>query len=447
MKKNLIYAVILLLGFTACRKTEVEEAFYASSEKRMQDTLEFIRKQLTSAPHGWKGGLTTGLKGGFGFYFNFDADQNVDMLSDYSTASGNDVKKSTYRVSATNTAALLFDTYNYISLLQDPVPGVAGGTSGQGYRSDVEFIYTGHRGDSLFFKGKKYEHPFTLVKTSQIEKDAYLSGGINLYQTNFANVFNNNYSYAYYNDGSNENLAVEIDWTGKRVRFITVNSTGEATAIFASPFYYTASELSLVRKYYASYKGKAIKALKYEDNGILLMFTDGTTGKLASQTTPVYKFDLAFDYNKPFSRIVDGDAIPGVTATVHIFDQVKSLFTTSGRTITSQYFQIRNNTTAVFYIAYYSGTPPDHSSFTASATYEITKRTGDRIWLKRTAIDANFNTRATQVAPVNNFFGTGSEREFVLAWATSSNASVKFPIGAIKLATNLNNMLYGRLGE
>lgn len=445
MKKNLIYAVILLLGFTACRKTEVENVFYASPEKRMQDTLEFIRKELLNSPYGWKGGLNTGLKGGFGFYVNFDAEQNVAMLSDYSTAAGTDVKQSTYRVSATNTAVLLFDTYNYISILQDPVPSVAGGTAGQGYRSDVEFIYTGHRGDSLFFKGKKYEHPFTLIKISQAEQQAYLAGSLNSYKTDFVNAFNSNYTSAYYNDGSNDNLAVEIDYSAKNVRFVTANSTtGEATGVYTSPFYYTATELSLVREYYAPYNGKAIKALKYEGNNILLVFTDGSTGVLSTQIVPVYKFDFAFDYNKLFSRIVGGDPIPGVTATVHIFDQVNTLFTNSGRTITDQYFRIRNNVTAVYYIAY-DGTAPDYTKFTAQATYEITKRTGDRIWLKRTATDANFDTRATQVAPINTFFGTGVEREFVLDWVTSSNASVKIPIGAIKSATNTNNMLYGRI--
>ena len=444
MRKNFIYAVMLLLGLTACRKTEVEDIFYASPEQRMTDTLNFIRGELKNAPYGWKAGFATGLKGGYGFYFQFDADQNVSMLSDYSTTSGADLKKSTYRVSPTNTPSLLFDTYNYISIMQDPVPGVAGGTAGQGYRSDIEFIYVGKRGDSLLFKGKKYSYPLTLIKLSQNEQQLYLNAGINSYKTNFAAAYNNNYMFSYLSGGQNGNLAVDIDYAGKAVKFSYVNASGSVTSIVTSPFYYTTSALNLVRSYYVPYNGKLIKALTYQGNKIQLIFTDGTTTELASQNSPLYKLDLVFDYNKTFKKLVSGDPIPGVTANVHIFDKVKELFTTSGRTINTMYFAFNNSTTATFYIAYTSGTSP----YVASATYQY-RREGNKLWLKRTGIDGgnNWTTRSIQVAPVDALFGSGDERELVLDWAASSDISVKFPIGAIKSATNLNNMLYGRLGE
>ncbi|WP_410219814.1 DUF4302 domain-containing protein [Pedobacter sp.] len=444
MRKNFIYAVMLLLGFTACRKTEVEDIFYASPEQRMADTLNFIRNELKTAQYGWKGGFATGLKGGYGFYFQFDADQNVSMLSDYSTTSGTDLKKSTYRVSPTNTPSLLFDTYNYISIMQDPVPGVAGGTAGQGYKSDIEFIYVGKKGDSLLFKGKKYSYPLTLIKLGQNEQQSYLNGGINSYKTNFAAAYNNNYMFSYLSGGQNGNLAVDVDYAGKIIKFSYVNASGSVTSIVSSPFYYTTSALNLVRSYYVPYNGKLIKGLTYQGNKVQLIFTDGTTTELASQNSPLYKLDLVFDYNKTFKKLVAGDPIPGVTANVPIFDKVRELFTTSGRTINTMYFAFTNSTTAIFYIAYTSGTSP----FVASATYQY-RREGNRLWLKRTGIDGgnNWNTRSVQVAPVDALFGTGDEREFVLDWAASSDISVKFPIGAIKSATNLNNMLYGRLGE
>lgn len=444
MKKNLIYAVLFLLGFTACRKTEVDELFYTSPEARMADTLNFLRKELASAPYGWKAGLATGLKGGYGFYMQFDAEQNVTMLSDYSTATGTDVKKSTYRVSPTNLASLVFDTYNYISILQDPVPGVAGGAAGQGLRSDIEFSYLFKSGDSLLFIGRKYELPLMLVKATQQEQQSFLAGGTNTYKTSFTNVFNNNYVFSYLSGGQNGNLAVELDYAGKRVKFTEVNSSGEVVSSYTSLFYYIPSDLSLVWGSYMSYKGKVIKALKYEGNKVLAVLTDNSTQELLTQNTPLYRLELVFDYNKNFKRIVSGDPIPGVTANVHVFDRVKELFTTSGRTISSMYFGFNNSTTATFYIAYSSGT----SNFVASATYQY-RREGNKLWLKRVGIDGgnNWTTRATQVAPVDNLFGTGDEREFLLDWAASSSNSVKFPIAAIKSVSNLNNMLYGRLGE
>jgi len=118
-----------LLFAVACKKDDVENVFGQKPEERISDTLTFIRNELVNAPNGWKGGFSTGAKGGFGFYFNFKDDQTVDMLSDYSTSSGNELKSSTYRVSPLFTPTLIFDTYNYITIMQDPAPD-AGGAAG-----------------------------------------------------------------------------------------------------------------------------------------------------------------------------------------------------------------------------------------------------------------------------------------------------------------------------
>jgi len=440
--KNLIYTVLLLIGFTACRKTEVEDAFYAKPEQRIADTLNYIRSELTKAQYGWKGGFSTGLKGGFGFYFQFGTDQYVTMLSDYSTASGTTPKQSTYRVSPTNEPSLLFDTYNYISLMQDPAPAVAGGTAGQGYRSDVEFVYSGHRGDSLFFVGKKYNNPFTLVKATAAEQQLYLNNGINTYRTAFSSVYNNKYAYSYLSGVTNLNLSVEIDYNSRNIVFAYADNNQNLVGITTVPFYVTANALSLVNPFYVSYNSKSIKSIVYSGDQVLVVFTDGSTAALSSQTNPLYSIGLSFDYNKYFKKIVAGPAIPGVTATTHIFDSVKQLFTTSGRTVDNMYFAFTNSTTAVFYIAYHTSS----SSFTASSTYQYT-RNGTQLTLKRVSYDGNWDSRVAEVAPVTALLGTGDQRGFVIDWAISSDKSVKFPIAAIKSASNPNNMLYGRLGE
>lgn len=447
MKKTLIYALILTLGFSACKKTEVDNLFYATPEQRIADTLNFIRNELTTAPYGWKGGFTTGLKGGFGFYFQFDNEQVVKMVSDFDNASAANSKGSSYRVFAGSLPSLLFDTYNYISLMQDPVPGTAGGSAGEGYRSDIEFTYRGHRGDSLFFAGKKYQYPLTLVKATENEKQAYLADGITACRNNFLVVNTLDYQFSFLSGNADGKLAIEVDYDGKILKFTYVNNAGEVTGSKTAPFFYTSSDLSLVRTFYVPYDGKWIKALRVDGNTILAVFTDGSTRLLGTQTSPLYNFPSVFDYNKTFKKLVwSGTQIPGITANVHIFNTVNSAFVASGRTISNMYFGFNNSTTAKFYIAYSATSNGVTTNYTASATYEY-RREGNKIWFKRTAIDNNFNTRATQVAAVNNFFGTGDEREFVLDWVSSSNPTVKYPIGAIKSATNLNNMLHGKIGE
>lgn len=442
MKRYFLYIGLALFALSACRKTDVEPAFYASPEKRMADTLSMLRNTLTGAQYGWKAGLSTGLSGGYGFYFEFNEANEIKMLSDISTASGNTAKTSTYRLSATSVASLLFDTYNYITLLQDPDGTISGGIDGQGLRSDIEFSYKRKRGDSLFFVGKKYEQPLTLVKASEAEQQAFLAGGLNTFKNGFANIYNTNYTFANLSAEQNGNMVVELDYTSKQINFANVNTAGEVVSSQIVPFYYTANDLSLVSGNFVPFNGKVIKALRYDADKVFAIFTDNSTQEMLSQATPLYKFDLVFDYNKNFKKLVAGDAIPGVTAEVHIFDRVRQLFTASTRNITQMYFGFDNSTTATYYIAYTSGS----SNFVASATYEY-RRQGPRIFFKRVSVNNNWDTRSTQVAPVNAFFGTGDEREFVLDWITSSSNTVKFPIGAIKSVSNLNNVLYGRLGE
>ncbi|WP_343533578.1 DUF4302 domain-containing protein [Pedobacter sp.] len=444
MKRYFLYAGVLLLALSACRKTEVDNLFADSPEGRMADTLAMIRKDLTSAQYGWKAGLQTGLKGGYGFYFQFTDDNKVKMVGDFSTTTGSTLKESTYRVSPTGVASLIFDTYNHISLLQDPVPDVAGGTAGQGFRSDVEFSYQGKRGDSLFFTGKKYSLPLVLIKATNTEQQAYQSSGLNTFSTGFSNVYNTNYAFSYALDAQANKLAIEVDYASKAIKFSYVDATGEVTSSKTSPYYYTTTDLSLVRPLFVPFAGKVIKAISYAGTKVNLIFTDGSNQEILNSGTPLYNIESVFAYNKAFKKLVSGATIPGVTANVHIFDQVRTLFTASSRNITNMYFGFTNSTTAIFYIAYTSGT----SSFVASATYEY-RRQGNSIFFKRIGIDGgnNWNTRATQVAPVNDLFGAGDEREFTIAWASSSSNTVKFPIGAIKSVANPNNMLYGRLGQ
>ncbi|ULT22383.1 DUF4302 domain-containing protein [Sphingobacterium sp. E70] len=155
-----------------------------------------------------EGGFSTGAKGGFGFYFNFKNDQTVDMLSDYSTSSGNELKSSTYRVSPLFTPTLIFDTYNYITIMQDPAPD-AGGAAGSGFKSDIEFLYERHNADTLFFTGKKYRQPFTLIRLSKEEQESYLNGGLNKFNTDFTNLLNNNYGFTYFDNAGGERSALK----------------------------------------------------------------------------------------------------------------------------------------------------------------------------------------------------------------------------------------------
>jgi len=440
--KILIYILAIGAVISSCRKVEVENLFYDVPEARMKDTLEFIRNTLVDAPYGWNAGIGTTGKGGYGFYIKFRADNTLEMLSDYSEESSNTAQKSTYRVSALSVASLVFDTYNYITLMQDPVPGVAGGTAGSGYKSDIEFLYRGHSGDTLFFEGRKYKNPLILVKNTQEEEQALVNDGYKQYMDAFKNVYYNQYDFVYL-DADEYLVSIELDIVAKVAVVSIVDKTDNSlVSIQTTPFYFTYGHINFIWK--ILYKDKLITSIKYNiDNQLKLVASDKTEVDVDNQIDPLYTIESAFAYNKPFKRILP-NAVPGVVANEHIFTKIRELFAGTGRVINTMYFAFTNSTNAVFYIGYSSGT----SNFVASATYEY-RRNGNKLFMKRVSIDGgnNWSTRATEVAPANALFGSGEEKEFDIEWVLSEDGSVKYPIAAIRLTSDPQNMLYGKLGE
>lgn len=176
MKRYSIYLVtLLLLFFSSCEKEPVDLTFDAQPEERISERMNELRSLLLEAEHGWKGNLVTGL-GSYGFYLNFEDETNCVMLSDLTSETSTEPSASTYRIIWAMNAALSFDTFNYITMLQEPSSNF-GGQAPNGYISDVDFDYEKNSGDTLYLKGKKYQLPFTLTKVTAEDKERYLSSG------------------------------------------------------------------------------------------------------------------------------------------------------------------------------------------------------------------------------------------------------------------------------
>ncbi|WP_159638477.1 DUF4302 domain-containing protein [Sphingobacterium composti Ten et al. 2007 non Yoo et al. 2007] len=174
MRKILIMLITAAI-VVGCSKQETELIFNSTPEERMNQSLAELKSTLVNAPNGWIVGMETGTKGGYGFYMDFSEDDNVTMYSDVNEGSRSVSKNSTYRIKWGTTASLIFDSYSYISLLQDPQPSVAGGVAGKGFQSDLEFNLNRISGDSMIFSGKKYNNQLILVKASEYEKSGYLN--------------------------------------------------------------------------------------------------------------------------------------------------------------------------------------------------------------------------------------------------------------------------------
>lgn len=253
MKKIFYLLLLALVVFAGCKKSSFESVFDKSPEERMGDAISLVNTTLTSAPNGWIATLPTSAGGGYGFYMDFSTDQKVTMYSDVSDVAMATAATSTYRVTTGLGAMLAFDTYNYLSVLQDPKVSVFGGVQGSGFSSDVEFTYVRSTADSLIMVGRQFRQPLIMVKATAAQKAAYVAGsyktGIDKFKAFFAAT---KYPYIDIVSGNatlKAGIAVNATnnmTAGKRVSFTGVLADGKTVIGGSSKFAFTLAGADLL---------------------------------------------------------------------------------------------------------------------------------------------------------------------------------------------------------
>ncbi|UKJ09250.1 DUF4302 domain-containing protein [Solitalea lacus] len=191
--RNLYKFLFVILILTTSCKRELDLTFGTTPDERMNALQKEYKQELVSAEYGWKVLNETYSKGNYGYYMDFDVNgkDRVRMVSDINTNSSTQLQESAYRVKIVNAPMLSFETYNYLHLLNDPNPGVMGGTAGRGLQADIEFDFKRSNGDTVFLKGRKNGTQMILVKATKEEQELYLNGGylaaINKVKQIFAN--------------------------------------------------------------------------------------------------------------------------------------------------------------------------------------------------------------------------------------------------------------------
>ncbi|MCS4225155.1 DUF4302 domain-containing protein [Sphingobacterium sp. BIGb0165] len=440
MKKILLVFITIILIFSSCKKDNVEFIFDKQPEARVKEKLDLLQNSLLSSPYGWKAALNTKVEGGYGFYIDFKKDQTLKMLSDFSSTSSNTLKESTYRVTWTMDAVLMFDTYNYLTLLQDPTPSVNGGTAGNGLQSDIEFEFLSASVDTLKLKGKRYAQMLTLVKLKENEQKSYLDGE---YKTSINNV------RAYF--ASHSNNYIEIGGTNNKVEFVLTNTKG-------CVFQYVSNEGDV-----QSVSGK----FNYELNGInfnepinvgqeifargelvdgefYLINDKNTRFKLNQNSVPILPIETLFAYNKTYNTLHIGLSQPnGVTSDFNsIYTIVKNAYAAlnPGRHILQFYFRLSSSTKAE--VAVQSQVTPNGTTYAAGiATYDYKLDEKGVITLSNPIYDGNWTARITQLGPIRDYFLSGP---FKLTYVTSSDPSVS-NLGGLQPLNTPNNVFYGAL--
>lgn len=245
--KYILLLTMTIASFLGCKKESYVAAFEDLPHERIKAQMDTLNNLLVNTPNGWVGTMSTGLGGGFGFYMTFDNNEYVNMYADLTDGAASTVKRSRYRVRQDAGAALTFDTYTYISILNNPEASAFGGTQREGFRSDIDFIYDRSNGDTLVMIGKRYRQVFTLVKATADQKARYEAGSyltaINAFKQYFVSNPNSYFEIGTQKISVEANSATSMA-SGKRLTLTTITDNKVVTA--TQKFAYTIDNMQIV---------------------------------------------------------------------------------------------------------------------------------------------------------------------------------------------------------
>lgn len=430
--------LLIAAMMAGCRKNEVTLVNGGLPEERIMERLAELRGKLTGAETGWMAALTTTAGGGYGFYMKFGPDEKVTMMGDLDEDAATQPQTSTYRVKWVMNASLLFDTYNYITLLQDPDPKVSGGKPGSGLKSDIEFEYIRSSGDSVILRGKKYQNYLYLVKATAAQATAYQQGTVvdrmEAIQDYFDDHFNN-----YINIDGLPNKVSFIVNEDKRLSFQYADAKDSIITIDGK-FNFDVSGLNFS-------DGLVVNGIQFKKgalNGSTLKLYD-TGGKeytVSQNPTPVIPLWLLFNYNKVYKTImITGTTLPpGITSGFNsVFDGMSGRFTTSGRTIQTVDITLSNSRTLKVNIWYLSG----GSRFLADASFSYTYERGVLTLSDYTPSVSNTNWNNGLVR-IGNFVDWLQSGPFKVDWVANPASGAR-SLGGIYKVSDPSNFFYGDL--
>ncbi len=418
--KFIIAILALSTIWLGCERKSYVAAFDELPQERVAKVIDSVRTILTGAPNGWIGVLATGTGGGFGFYMDFDSQEQVKMVADLTNTSSAELYTSRYRVRQDAGVALSFDTYNYISILNSPNNNDFGGTVRDGFRSDIDFIYERATADSIFFVGKRYRQSFKLVKATADQKVRYTNGGYRTAIANFKNFFSTKFNNYIEIDNTKVAIGAVTDSSlasGKRMSF-TRTVDGSAVAI-TKKFAFTVDQIALVDTGAFILEKQLLHASWKDANTLAMYDATGAEYVIKQNPTPLIDFLSVYAYNKAYNSIFVSTGVlpPGVTSDFNaIYTALVSRFASSGRTIRDFEVKLNNSNTLAIRINYYANANPA-TVFLAEALSSYTFEDGIIKLSGALSINGNWNTRAAQIADFGSFF---QGKSFKPDWVTSS---------------------------
>lgn len=305
----LLFIPILLIG---CKKDGAALLFDAAPEERMAQQLAELENKLLESEGAWKASLTTGTataKNAYNFYIKFNNDNTCRMQGDLTNETASVWHETTYRIIWAMNASLLFDTFTYITMLQEPSNSY-GGTAPHGYRSDIEFEYIRSTADSVILRGKKYSHELILTKVGP-DAIAELDLGKYIDKVDESDEFfleNENCYFLMNEDGPKYSVSID-----KPIRKITINWIGEDGLVktASSNYAYSLDGLDIISP--IDVNGSIFSKLDISGTSGEIVSTLNNSYTLLNNPFPIIPLSISIGYSYS-NFFLDHNAIyPGTT--------------------------------------------------------------------------------------------------------------------------------------
>ncbi len=438
--KNILFGAMLLVAASSCQKQEEKLVFGETPDVRMKAKIDSINNALTTAPNGWKVTVGTGLKGGYGFYMAFDDQQVVKMVADLTDASATKIEGSNYRIKQDNGATLIFDTYNYISMLNDPNPSVYNGTIREGLRSDLEYRFLRSNADSIIFVGKRYSQQLVLAKATAAEKEAYNTGayktGIDKTKIIFQSFKN---PYIEVNIGGvATKLALSI-FSGTKTLDIGSVLPDNKTVLNTFKFAFNLKGFDILAG--GNHRDLVFTKGEVEGNSIFIHDIAGNKYEIKNSANPILPIEVMFSFDGAFNAItIAGTKQPeGVSSSFNsIWTALVNFHAANGMVTHSVNFRLSTSKVAVLDVRFQSGS----TVYLASAEYNYTLTDGVLKLTAPIATNGNWNNGWVSTA-VRNYFSGG---EFKLTYISGSDPNAGTLGGLIKVSDPAA-IFYGKLSK
>ena len=299
--KKLIYIIIaaLTIGLAGC-----DNDFYSgidgSADDKVTKLMDEWQKDLMASEYGWFADIMT-EKGIYRFWMDFQEKDVVTMYTDnlmYKEYNGVP-QNSTYRFQQYQSPTLVFDTYSYLSIINDPNNGISGGDSNKGLWTDFEFRIISYEDGVFWMLGRINNVPASLTKATQAEFEQVQNGRL-MNQLEAVSAFAAGKTMEYKVDGTIVSVIM------KERSFTTVHMEGSNAEIDKSYTYLRMDNGDMIFVTPFTINGKTFTKVQWNEadqSYEKLVDEGGAFYPLEFVDKPSYDINQIFGLDKPFKRL------------------------------------------------------------------------------------------------------------------------------------------------